>query len=177
MGKYEGFFIRLLFAVFLAFLGSGITSMNIFYITFSWWTFHLSSFVFSLFHEVIAVAPVFVVDGQIIELIPACVAASAYLLLALLILLTRGISLKKGLMMFFWGSVLILVANVIRMEILVSLLLNNNINYFASLHLLLWKIVSSVYVAAVWIFLCWTFHVKNIPVYSDVQSFLHVKRK
>ena len=115
--------------------------------------------------------------NHVIELIPACVAASAYLLLALLILLTRNISLKKGFMLFFMGSALILLANVIRIEVLTALLLSKGINYFETLHLFFWKILASVYAAGVWIALCRWFDVKEIPVYSDVLYLLCLSRK
>ncbi len=169
---------RLIAALILAVSGSGIIDFNVFYIVFSWWTIKLSYLLMNLFHGAIyAGGNIIVVGKNVIELIPACVAASAYLLLALLILFTRGISLKKGLMLFLIGSVLILVANVIRIEILTALLLNNGVNYFEALHLFFWKILSSVYVAAVWIFLCWWFQIKEIPVYSDFIALRHLSKK
>jgi len=171
MKKNEVMWIRLLIGLVVALLGSGVLGFSIFYIIFSWWTVRLSSVMFQLFHDsVAAVGNVFVVENQVIELIPACVAASAYLLLALLIVLTRGMSFKKGLTLFFVGSVLILVANVIRIEILVALLLKSDVNYFEQLHLFFWKVLASVYVAGVWIFLSKKFKVKEIPVYSDIKA-------
>lgn len=173
MREYEVIGSRLAFALLLALTGSGLLGFNIFYVIFSWWTVKLSLVVFSLLHgPVISLGNVFIVGGKVIELIPACVAASAYLLLALLIVLTRGISFKKGITLFFVGSVLILLANVIRIEVLVTLLLGKGVNYFEQLHLLFWKVLASVYVAGVWILLCKWFHIKEIPVYSDVNFLL-----
>ena len=169
---------RLIAALILAVSGSGIIDYNVFYMIFSWWTLKLSYLLMNLFHgATYAGGNIIVVGKNVIELIPACVAASAYLLLALLILLTRGISFKKGFVLFFAGSILILIANVIRIEILTALLLNNGVNYFEALHLFFWKILSSVYVAAAWIFLCWWFDVKEIPVYSDIMALHNSKRK
>lgn len=174
MEKYGILWIRLLLALVLVVLGSNLLGFNIFYIIFSWWTVQLSAVLFSLFHEpVVHLGNVFVIEGQVIELIPACIAASAYLLLALLIVLTRKISFLKGLTLFVVGSLMILVANVTRIEILVSLLVNQGVNYFEQLHLFFWKILSSVYVAGVWIFLSWWFQIKEIPVYSDIIALTH----
>ena len=75
-------------------------------------------------------------------------------------------------LMFVVGSVLILIANVLRIEILTSLLLTKQVNYFETLHLLIWKVMSSAYVVVVWIVLCKLFSVKTIPVYSDLQHLI-----
>ncbi len=167
--RWIAFFLRWVAGLAVAILGSGILAVNLFYLLFAPLTAYLSFFLISLFHRAATLDGMFITVGsQVIELIPACVAASAYLLLALLILLTRGISLKKGLLMFVVGSVFILVANVIRIEVLVALLLTKQVNYFETLHLLFWKILASVYVVGVWIVLCRWFHIKTIPLYSDI---------
>lgn len=169
---------RLGSALALALVGSGALGFNIFFIIFSWWTIQLSAVLISLLHGTTFLdGNLLYVQGKLIEFIPACIAAGAYLLLALLIVLTRGMTLKKGLYLFFFGSLLILVANVIRIEILVALLLKEGVNYFETLHLLIWKVVSSVYVAAVWIFLCWKFKVREIPVWSDLVALSPSLRK
>ena len=103
------------------------------------------------------------------EFIEACAATLAYILLGILILLTYGISLKKGIKLFLIGSLLIFIANLIRIEVLIYILVNYGIDYFNTLHLFIWKIVSSVYVALVWIFLCYKYKIKGIPVYSDIK--------
>ena len=160
-------------AFLLAFSGAGVIGVNVFYVVFSWWTIQLSFWLLRFFYEdALLFGNVIVVGKRVIELIPACIAAGAYLLLALLILFTKGISLRKGIVLFFVGSVLILLANVIRIDILIALLLNDGVNYFEKLHLLFWKVLSSIYVAGVWIFLSWWFKIKGIPVYSDVRSLL-----
>ncbi len=166
-------FLRLLSAIVLAVVGSGVLPANLFYFLFSPLTVYLSYGLLSLVHGSVTLdGHVIMVGSQAVELIPACVAASAYLLLALLILLTRGISLRKGMLMFVVGSVLILIANVLRIEILTSLLLTKQVNYFETLHLLIWKVMSSAYVVVVWIVLCKLFSVKTIPVYSDLQHLI-----
>ena len=120
-------------------------------------------------------------NGSIISLgtkainyVEACAAVGAYVFLILLILLTRGIELKKGINMFLVGSFLILVANIIRIDILAYLLVKNNVNLFLTLHMLTWKLLSGIYVAIVWIFLVKKYDVKGIPLISD---FKYLKKK
>lgn len=164
-------FMRVLAAILLTLFGGGVLGFNLFYVLFSWWTVQLSFFVISLFHSGATFMGTMISVGQhSIEIIPACVAASAYLLLALLILLTQGISFRKGMTLFLLGSVLILLANVARIEVLVALLVKGGKNYFETLHLFLWTVVSSMYVAGVWLFLCWRYKVRSIPVYSDLVA-------
>ncbi len=104
-----------------------------------------------------------------LEFAPACVATPAYYLLALMIILTRDIRLKQGISMFLLGSLLIFLMNIIRIDFLLIILAEFNENLFNKFHLLFWHIVSSIYVAGVWIFLTYKFKIKNIPIYSDLK--------
>jgi len=105
-----------------------------------------------------------------LRFISACTATSAYYLLAILILLTKDIRLKKGIKIFAVGALLILLMNLIRIDILLIVLAEKGINMFRSLHLIFWEVVSSVYVAAVWIFLVKKFGIKKIPALSDMKE-------
>ncbi len=109
-----------------------------------------------------------------IEYIEACAAVGAYIFLLLLILFTRNIDLKKGIKLFLVGSLLILVANLIRIDILAYLLINNNVNLFLTIHMLTWKILSGIYVAFVWIYLVRKYNVEETPIISD---FKYLKKK
>jgi exosortase/archaeosortase family protein len=117
------------------------------------------------------------IGDHTLRFISACTATSAYYLLAILILLTKDMSLKKGIKIFITGSLLILAMNVIRMDILLVVLEEKGINMFQSLHLVFWEIVSSVYVAAVWIFMIKKYKVKTIPALSDIQTLYAKTRK
>jgi exosortase/archaeosortase family protein len=167
-GKVLG--LRVLGAMVLVILP--LIEFDVFYHVFSWLTVMGSFLLISLFHGGSVHGMMISVGGHLVELIPACIASAAYVLLVLLVLLTKGISLKKGVWMFVVGSLLILMGNIIRIEVLVMLLLGDGVNYFETLHILMWKIVSSVYVVGVWIFLSWKFKVKTIPVWSDVEMLL-----
>lgn len=146
----------------------------LFYIVFSPLTLWASYGILLLFLDATLQRTTILAGHTTLVFVPACTAASAYLLLALLILLTRGISFKQGIFLFLLGSGLIFVANIIRIQILFYLLFNVGKNYFETLHLFIWKVLSSVYVAGVWIFLTWKFKIKGIPVVDD---FLFVLKK
>jgi exosortase/archaeosortase family protein len=102
-----------------------------------------------------------------IEYVSSCAAVGAYMFLAILIFFTGGIALRKGLHLFFVGSLLIFLANLIRIDILAYLLVNENINLFIGLHLFTWKMLSGIYVALVWIFLVKKYKIKEIPIVGD----------
>jgi len=110
-----------------------------------------------------------VIMGEtIVTFIPACIAASAYYLLFILILLTKDLSFKTALKLFIYGSLLILAMNIIRIYIAILVLLKLGVNYFDAIHLFFWYGISSLYVALVWIFLTKVLKIKTIPIYSDV---------
>lgn len=121
-----------------------------------------------IFTEVSMEGNVLNVQGAEFIFVPECAAVLAYVLLGILVLTTRGISIKKGLFLFLSGSILILVANIIRIDALISIFLTKGIDYFNTLHLFLWKIVSSIYVVFVWLFLTKKYKIKGIPLYSDI---------
>jgi len=112
------------------------------------------------------------IDGQSLEFISACVATSAYYLLALLILLTKDIKLKDRLYLMLYGSLLILIMNIIRIDILLYVLVEFGQNWFEKFHIFFWHVVSSIYVALVWIFLSYKFKVEGVPIYSDFKYLL-----
>ena len=132
-------------------------------------TLHISYGLLKLFTHASILGNHVYVGTYTLEFVPACAAVAAYVLLAILILFTRGISFQRGMIMFFYGSALILLANILRIELLIYVLLNFGKNYFDTLHFTLWHVVSSAYVAGVWIFLVWRFKLKEIPVYSDMK--------
>jgi|SRR3989344_7866623 len=109
-----------------------------------------------------------IIGETIITFIPACIAASAYYLLFILIMLTKDISFKTAFKLFFYGSALIMFMNIIRVYIAILVLMKFGVNYFDAIHIFFWLGISSFYVALVWILLTKIFKIKTIPVYSDI---------
>jgi len=99
----------------------------------------------------------------------ACIAISAYHLLALLILFTKDIKLKDGIKYFLFGSFLILFVNILRIIVLILVGINYGEKWFELIHLTFWYGVSGVYVALVWILMIYLFKIKNIPIYTDIK--------
>lgn len=104
--------------------------------------------------------------------IPACAATLAYILLLELLLLTRGVSFRKGLEMFLFGAALIFILNIFRIFFLIFVYVEYGKNYFDIIHIFFWQFVSVFFFFAVWIFLVERYHIKNIPVWSDVREIL-----
>ena len=84
-------------------------------------TLQISQGILNLFTETILRGNLLYVGGKTLEFIPACAAISAYLLLGILILLTKGINIKTRIAMALYGSILILAADSIRIELLIGL--------------------------------------------------------
>lgn len=142
---------------------------NIFYVIFYPVTFNLTIHSLKYFYTLAVTDNTIVIGSHILKFIPACTAASAYFLLLLLILLTKDIPLKKSIYMFLLGSLLILAANIIRIDILIYILIKYGSNLFNTLHLFIWKILSSLFVVLIWILLTKKFKIKTIPIYSDYK--------
>lgn len=168
MNYTKNLIIRVLIAILLF-----VIPVNIFYVLFSKITLWGSlPFLYFAGYSLNFEGYTLFLDGQSLEFIPACVATSAYYLLALLVLLTKDIKLKNRIYLFLSGSFLILLMNVIRIDILLYVLIECGKNWFEKVHIFFWQFVSSIYVAAVWIFLSYKFKVKSIPVISDFKTLL-----
>jgi len=115
-----------------------------------------------------------IAGGEIFTFVAACVAALAYMLLWLLIMLTKDISVLNRIKMFLFGSLLIYLMNILRIFILVYVSLNYGTNLFDKIHILFWDFTASIFVALVWIFLINFYKIKSIPIYSD---FMHLYKK
>lgn len=108
--------------------------------------------------------------GEIsLKIVKYCVTASAYYTLALLILLTKGISFLKSVFLFLLGCFLIYLMNFIRIIILIIVLLQGAY-LFDSLHTLFWFLLSFFYVIIMWVLFSRIFKIWNIPIYSDFKT-------
>ena len=121
---------------------------------------------------------VFIVDNflffndKIVGFVEACGAPSAYYLLLLLVCYTKDIKFIRGLKVFFYGSFCILVINLFRILLLLFVLDMYGRDYFDTLHMWFWGVISSTVVALIWIFFVKRYHIIGIPVVSDVKYLL-----
>jgi len=121
--------------------------------------------------------PFLLIGYHKLKFIPACVATSAYYLLSLLVLLTKGLTWKKGAQLWVGGTLLVFLGNLVRIDLLIWVLVRFGVDWFATLHLFFWHVVSTVYVAGIWIGLTRTLKVRGIPAWSDLQALWTMTQK
>ena len=140
-----------------------------YYWIFSPWTLHSTYWILNLVYDVVLEGNLITFDSVTFALIPACTAATAYLLLTMLILVTRGIKLLTRIKIWIYGCLLILVFNTLRIFLLIWIYVTFGQNYFDALHLVFWHVISTVVVVLIWIGLTKKYKVKGIPIYSDFK--------
>jgi len=111
-------------------------------------------------------------SSHIVEIIPACVAGSAYYLLFILNMATE-MNFKKRIYSLIYSFVFLLILNIARIIILVILFVNGS-SYFEITHKIFWYSLSVIFVVLIWFSETKLFKIKNIPVYSD---FARIKKE
>jgi exosortase/archaeosortase family protein len=110
---------------------------------------------------------ILIYPDTLIQIIPACVAGSAYLLLIILNLAVP-MDYKKRILSILFSFSILLVLNISRITIL-AILYHYNTPFFNFTHKLFWLFLSTVFVVAIWFLVVRIFSVKEIPVYSDMK--------
>ncbi len=115
-------------------------------------------------------------NKTLIQIVPACIAASAYLLL-LILNLTVPMKAKTRVYAVLLSFLILLILNISRIFFL-SLLYQNNFVFFDLTHKLFWYGLSTIFVVAIWFLIVKIFKIKDIPVYSDLKFiYTQIKRK
>lgn len=109
-------------------------------------------------------------SGIQIEIIPACVAVSAYFLL-LILNLSVYMPAKKRAYSLLFSFFLLLLLNIIRIFLLAILLLES-IAGFEAIHKLSWYFLSIVFVVGIWFLAVRTFKISAVPFYTDAKMLL-----
>ncbi|MEK6952555.1 MAG: pacearchaeosortase [Nanoarchaeota archaeon] len=164
-------FTRLFIALFFVILGVRIIES-----IFGPITFYLSYYTLKYYNPVLISSTSFIINDIKLNFIPACIASGAYLLLIILTLTTE-MSFKKATKIIAQGFLIILIANLIRIDLLIILLVNNYSDLFNTLHLLIWKFISTIFVVLLWIFLTKINKINNIPIYSDYKKILGIVKE
>ncbi|MEK6934322.1 MAG: pacearchaeosortase [Nanoarchaeota archaeon] len=164
-------FIRYLFALFFVLLGFKIINTIIGPIT-----FYLSYLTLIYFSPELVSSTSFIINQIKLTFIPACNATGAYVLLIILTL-TTGLPLKKYFKLLLQGFFIIFIFNLIRIDLLIYLLINGYSNLFETLHLFIWKILSTIFVVILWIFLTRINKIENIPIYTDYKKILKILKQ
>jgi exosortase/archaeosortase family protein len=129
----------------------------------------VSSFVFSLFSSPLVVDNFIRLPFVVLEIIPSCVAGSAFYLLLVLSFSLGSTSWSKRLLVFFFSASLLFLFNVFRIVILAFL---GSSNFFPVLHWLFFTFLSTVVVVLLWLFALRLFSVSAIPFWTDVGLLL-----
>ena len=151
------YLILVLFGIFL----------SVFYKIFLPLTLYPVYFLLNLIYEVSISGIILTIGGKSIEIIGACVAASAYYLLLILNLVTP-MKIKKRIYSLLFSLGLLLILNILRIVIL-SALYVEEFAFFDFTHKAFWYVLSIVFVIGIWFLTVKVFKIKQIPAYSDFK--------
>ncbi len=131
-------------------------------------TIHLTYLLTSLFYPVILTNNILTVNHASFSVIEACVASFAFYFLWLLAMLTKNITWKQRwkLVGVCWGALVLV--NVVRIFVLIAVAQTWGWAAFDAVHMIMWQVVSGIFVAAIWIAAVTYFKVKSIPVVDDL---------
>ena len=127
------------------------------------------------FYNVNVSGNIILVNSSAIEIIPACVAVSAYLLL-LILNMTTPMDWKKRAYSLAFSILSLLIVNILRISLL-SLLWINNYAYYDIIHKLFWYVLSILFVIGIWFASTFLFKIKSIPAYGDLKFMISLIRK
>ena len=126
-----------------------------------------TSKILGLFYNIKVAGDLIIYNSYTIQIIAACVAGSAYLLL-LILNLTTQIKLKKRLYSILFTFILFFIVNILRIVILSAMLFNGSL-LFDVTHKLFWYFLSTLFVVIIWFLTVKIFKIKGIPVYDDIR--------
>ena len=161
-----------LFARYILILLAGLNSLYIFYKLLTLPTLYLSKIFLSIFTSAVIVDNFIAIPNHLIEIIPACVAGSAYYLLFILLMAIPEIKILKRIKTILFAFLVLLIINSLRIAFLALL----PQNLFNATHLIFWYFVSTILAIAIYFTTIKLFKIKNIPVYDDVKFLLSIKK-
>ena len=160
----RAFYLSVRYLVLLAFM----FSLPIIYWVFTPLTVYPTAFLLDLFYQVSVYKNTLRIYPMIvIELIPACIAGSAYLL-SLILNLSVSMKLRKRLYSILFAFASLFILNIIRIFLL-SIMFIEGSQFFDFTHKLFWYGLSTLFVVGIWFLTVKLFHIKEIPVYSDFK--------
>jgi len=162
-----------LFSRYLLILFLGLGNLFIFSFIFTLPTIKLVSFLLSFISKTTVSSDIILFNSYIIQLIPACIALSAYYLIFILVFSTRKIKPLQRIKILVFSSFIFLIFNVLRIFILILLL---NFSFFSILHLFFWYFISTLAVFLIWLLNVKIFKIKEIPVYSDIKYLFSLRK-
>lgn len=111
---------------------------------------------------------IIIIQGKtIIELIPACIAGSAYLFL-LALNLTVPMERKKRIFSITMSILIFLGINILRIVVF-SAIYHLQYPYLDFTHKLFWYLLSTIFVIGIWFFVVKIYSINEIPVLTDLK--------
>ncbi len=153
----------------------GISGTGIFYSLFTSLTIYPVYFLFKLFFNTALMSNVIMINNLPIEIIGACIAASAYYLLLILNLSTPNVKIEKRIKILFFSFLSFLIINILRIFFL-SILFISGVSFFDIAHKLFWYAGSVLFVVGIWFLSVKLFKIKEVPFYSDLVFLLHSRK-
>lgn len=162
---------------YLILLLISIIGLKIIYIIFTPLTVHLSYFILNLIDSSSSLVSINTIyfNGDYAELIPACIAGSAYLLL-LILNLSTPMSYSKRMYSLIFSLASFFIFNVLRI-VLFAYLYTEGYRYFNFTHLLTWYFGSTLLIVLVWFSSVHLFKISSTPVYSDISLIISKTKK
>jgi len=146
-----------------------VPGLWLFYSIFTPLTVYPVYWLVNLFFDATVIGNVVMISNQIpIDLIPACIAGSAYFLLFALNLSIPKIKLKKRLTMLGISFLSLLLINILRIFVFILLFMSGYF-LFDLTHKIFWYGLSTLFVVGIWFIIVKKFKVKEIPLYSDIK--------
>ena len=164
-------FLRYSFILIIALI---LPYSEFFYKFFLLVTIYPANFLLSFFYEASISGNTILINYLAIEIIPACVAVSAYLLL-LILNITTPMNIKKRVISLIFSIFCLLITNILRIFTF-SLLLIKDYAYYDILHKIFWYSLSILLVVGIWFASVFLFKIRSIPAYSDVSFMIRLIR-
>ena len=152
---------------------TAIPNLWLFYFIFTPLTAYPVYLLSNIFFDASLIANTININGFFINLIPACIAGSAYYLLLILNLSIPKIKFQKRIKMIFISFAFLLILNILRIFLLSLIFISGN-SLFDITHKLLWYLGTTIFVVGIWFAEVKIFKIKEIPIYSDIK-FLYKK--
>jgi len=166
--------IKKIFFRYLIILIAGLGNLVLFYKFLTPLTVHSVGGILSIFTQTVIKNSTIYLRELEIQIIPSCVAGSAFYLLFILNLTTRKIKANKRIKILLVSFASLFVLNLSRILILIAI---NKKPYFESVHWVFWNLISIVFIAGIWIAMTKIYKIREIPVYSDVKYLINTRKK
>ena len=121
--------------------------------------------------------PMFLLGAKtLIEIVPACVAGAAYILLLALNLCVK-MKPQKRIFSLILSFLILLIFNILRIFAF-SLLYYHSIPGIDFTHMFFWYVISTIFIVLIWFFVVKVFKIEELPLYSDIKSLVsEIKNK